>query len=41
MLTLEALAFGLNELSRVLHPLALLDLGYGRLGLVPIKLCPC
>ncbi len=32
MSTLEALAFGLNDLSHVLLPLALPDLGYGRLG---------
>ncbi len=41
MLTLEVLAFGLDDLSHGLFPLALLDLDYGRLGLGLIKLCPC
>ncbi len=40
MQNLEALAFGMNDLSHVLLPLALLDLGYGCLGLGHIKIFP-
>ena len=40
MLTLEAFAFGLDELSHDLLPLALFDLGYVHLGLGLVKLFP-
>ncbi len=41
MSTMEALAFGVNDLSHALLLLALLDLGYGRFGLGHIKILPC